>query len=313
MKTPMASATLALVLVATVFVWLGLYASLLNGDTTDTSPPGDGRAFRHRSDDFVVANGAEPFSFTLVTQSSPERLWLLRETCQRWTGPIVLAVYVRSADATVVADDHLWVPMPDGSKAKIGEGVCTNATVITYVASGGGGDAADAGGGERKERRAAAAADYPVNRLRNLAVAAVRTTHFFYIDIDFWPAADLEQRLVAYSAAGGVEGGSGSGNGGVSGPFRRWFAAERSAIVVPAFDLLAVSKGCPYADHCRQTYQRTAPRTFPQLQKCLDDRGCQVRGARGTLARKSVVCLILVLVVFVVLLLPHASHPVRRA
>lgn len=38
---------------------------------------------------------------------------------------------------------------------------------------------------------------YPVNRLRNVAVKAVQTTHFLMTDIDIWPDANAYHALHA--------------------------------------------------------------------------------------------------------------------
>ena len=189
------------------------------------------------------------FSVTLVTQSSPERLWLLRETCDRWRGPIVVVVFVQSADLAV-SGAHLRIPLADGTTGMVGGDICPNARVITHHPALDGEDPATA--------------RFPVNRLRNIGVAAVHTSHFFYLDIDFWPMHGLEQQLALYAA---------------SDAYGKVFAEERQAVIVPAFNFLSVSNRCPYAVSCRQTYQRTAPQTFPQLQDCLDKRGCQVRVA----------------------------------
>lgn len=40
-----------------------------------------------------------------------------------------------------------------------------------------------------------ASVPYPVNMLRNLALCHVKTTHFVYVDMDFWPSSTLYTRL----------------------------------------------------------------------------------------------------------------------
>lgn len=193
-----------------------------------------------------TSDDSSDFAVTLVTQSSPERLWLLRETCLRWRGPIVLVAFVRSED-TADSESHLYIPLQNGTKGKIGSTVCPNVEVVTYHPALDGNDPSTS--------------RYPVNKLRNIGIAAVRTSHFLYLDIDFWPSSTIEQHLAQFHKHE---------------PYRKIFEADKSAVVVPAFNFLAISNGCLYADTCRQTYQRNAPRTFHQLRQCLDERRCQV-------------------------------------
>ena len=224
---------------------LGLSWDLL----THPAPP------RHQHDSLrrVGTNThVEMFSVTLVTQSSPERLWLMRETCVRWTGPIVLVVFERSEEA-LSSGEHLRIPMPDGSTAAIGEGVCPQADVIQYFPGDYGEDPMTS--------------SFPVNRLRNIGIDAVKTSHFFYLDIDFWPASDLEQRFNAYAAA--------------SSPYAPLFAHDHTAVVVPAFKMMPLKRGgCQFANLCRQSYQRQAPKNFRDLRECLNLQQCEVRSLR---------------------------------
>eukprot|EP00750_Incisomonas_marina_P000542 INCI10413.1.p1 GENE.INCI10413.1~~INCI10413.1.p1 ORF type:complete len:394 (-),score=47.78 INCI10413.1:125-1306(-) len=190
----------------------------------------------------------ENFSVTLVTQSSPERLWLMRETCVRWTGPIVLVVFERSEEA-LSTGAHLLIPMPDGSTAAVGEDVCPQAHVIQYFPGDYGEDPMTS--------------SFPVNRLRNIGIDAVKTSHFFYLDIDFWPASDLEQRVNAYAAA--------------NSPYAPLFAQDHTAVVVPAFNMMPLERGgCQFANSCRQSYQRQAPKKMRDLRECLHLQQCQI-------------------------------------
>ena len=38
---------------------------------------------------------------------------------------------------------------------------------------------------------------YPINKLRNLAISLVETTHYFLCDIDMWPSKELYPLLVS--------------------------------------------------------------------------------------------------------------------
>lgn len=108
---------------------------------------------------------AEDVSFTLVSQLSGDRLWMVPYHCERWgaTNPMSIVVFTdRPADEVKMAlvlkgcsNDHLTVQTVSMSK---------------YDPSG---------------------TEYPVNLMRNLALSAVKTSHIVYADVDFWPSSDL--------------------------------------------------------------------------------------------------------------------------
>lgn len=47
----------------------------------------------------------QELDFTLVSQTSPDRLWMLAHLCRRWEGPFVLAVYMQDGAFTEVMND----------------------------------------------------------------------------------------------------------------------------------------------------------------------------------------------------------------
>ena len=49
---------------------------------------------------------------------------------------------------------------------------------------------------KKNSRRQAARPElFPVNALRNLAISSVKTSHFMYLDVDFWPSSNLYDQL----------------------------------------------------------------------------------------------------------------------
>lgn len=130
----------------------------------------------------------EEVSFTLVTQCTDGRLWMLEHHCARWSNnhqaPISLVVYtnrtlqdVQQQLRQMHCDDQVTVQVHPSD------------TLI----------------------------DYPINVLRNMALQAVKTSHAMYIDVDFWPSADLHHVLNLHKA--------------------HLAADYRQALVVPAFAL----------------------------------------------------------------------------
>lgn len=106
----------------------------------------------------------EQVDFTVVTQSSEDRLWMLEYHCQRWPGPISVSVFTELPVETV--RDMIY---------------CSNSSrLMVQTVS-----------GYSEE-------EYPVNVLRNVALRAVKTSHVVYVDIDFWEATDLHASLLLH-------------------------------------------------------------------------------------------------------------------
>lgn len=48
---------------------------------------------------YSAEDKGQAMDFTLVSQTSPDRLWMLAHLCRRWEGPFVLAVYMQDDEA----------------------------------------------------------------------------------------------------------------------------------------------------------------------------------------------------------------------
>lgn len=123
----------------------------------------------------------ENVSFTLVTQASLDRLWILQHHCQRWPAPrpISIAVYLPPPDDTTTAETTTEVT-PESIARQLDEDFqCdTSRMTVTLLR-----------GNSPMDR-------YPVNMLRNLAIRKVRTSHFFYTDSDFLISDGLYDELM---------------------------------------------------------------------------------------------------------------------
>jgi hypothetical protein len=112
---------------------------------------------------------------------------------------------------------------------------------------------------------------YPVNELRNLAIARVRTSHFLLCDVDLWPDEQLYDRLHAL---------------GASVAHNATFADPKVAIVVPAFsrevktDCASSTGKEDHADASRMaSCHREAdamPATFEDLKRCIVAKECHI-------------------------------------
>lgn len=110
-----------------------------------------------------------PPTISLVIQSSLDRIWLLKETCKRWTSPIVLVIHISQA----LPDDE---PPPWSDLLA----VCQHIKVVPYSTP------------------ELAAWQYPINQLRNAGLSALETSHFLVLDVDFIPSTTLESVLLEY-------------------------------------------------------------------------------------------------------------------
>jgi hypothetical protein len=139
----------------------------------------------------MVASTNE-INYTLVTQCSEDRLWMMEHHCARWRAkyftfedsssndneneslfpPISVAVYTNQSSLLV----HQYLVSELGCHS-------SSLTVQTFYTANG------------NASNTASLEAYPVNVLRNMALMAVRTTYVLYIDIDFWPSADLYDTL----------------------------------------------------------------------------------------------------------------------
>eukprot|EP00965_Chrysotila_dentata_P128385 4244991-Pleurochrysis_carterae.AAC.4 len=100
---------------------------------------------------------------------------------------------------------------------------------------------------------------YPINWLRNRGIGCVHTSHYFALDIDFWPSAEIGNALL---------------------PALRSWPDFPQALVIPNFQ--RSGHGCRNsADKfaCRAEYvsgELTMPRTFAELQSCIAEQNCAV-------------------------------------
>ena len=182
-------------------------------------PPGRGRGeFRTRLDGAppCTALASSDVTYTLVTQLSEDRLWMMGQHCRRWgTGaPISAVVYTDRSPRDV--EDRM-----------VRDGCARDQLAVGTVATAG-----------------YAPTEYPVNRMRNLALSQVGTTHVMYVDVDFWESTHLHDVLTSENV-------------------REEMAADpRLAAVVPAFEIL---RQCREYRDCRDENLAVMPNTTQQM------------------------------------------------
>mmetsp|Transcript_55248 Transcript_55248/g.81951 ORF Transcript_55248/g.81951 Transcript_55248/m.81951 type:complete len:424 (-) Transcript_55248:239-1510(-) len=190
-------------------------------------------------------------SISLVMQSTLDRLWLLEETCKRWTDPIIVVVYydalsdVNTDTAAVDASEHElahepWLPILDWTNR------CPQVTFIPFS----------------KQDPTEESWQYPINKLRNVGLDNIETTHFLVVDIDFIPSSNLPYVIKENL---------------------KHVTGERDALVIPAFERVT-PRGCSKPSECRSFLREDTsfiPSTFDELKACHDAKDCIVFQSRN--------------------------------
>ena len=131
--------------------------------------PGDFKLNTPNAPSCSVPLKGEEVSFTLVSQLSNDRMWMIPYHCKRWGNHPISVVVFSNRDAKEVKDNA------------VKEG-CTEEQLTVQTVS--------------RTKYDPTGTEYPVNILRNLALSAVKTTHVVYADVDFWPAKNLHDILM---------------------------------------------------------------------------------------------------------------------
>ena len=139
------------------------------------------------------------FRYLILLIPSTNRLLFLKVILEKWSGPISAALALTSAEyATYSQSVRNIIPFSIPSRL----------TIIPF---------------ELDARKA-----FPVNRLRNIAIKACKTSHFLYNDIDFMPSGKTsffhyKEKDNLYENLMRIP--------------ERFLNADRQAIIVPAFEI----------------------------------------------------------------------------
>jgi hypothetical protein len=155
-----------------------------------------------------------PYSVSLVSQTTSDRAWMVDSICQRWQGPIAIAVFI----------PYQAPPL---------EPFACNDRISSHI---------------HQAQSREELIEYPVNKLRNIAIQLVQTTHFLMADIDFWPSQGLYKEILAQ---------------------RSWHLKNPTfGMIVPAFQ--RASDGCRTIETCRFQSLRDnfMPHDLNSLKQC---------------------------------------------
>ena len=118
-------------------------------------------------------------SMTLTTQLSLDRMWIMKHQCDRWPGPISIAIDLPvSENDKDNAQDEKKVMQDLEMKLHCD----LSRTTVTIL------------------KGRPSTSKFPINVLRNLAFEGVKTTHAAYVDSDFLISSDLHEYLMTTAA-----------------------------------------------------------------------------------------------------------------
>jgi hypothetical protein len=212
-------------------VAVGSHSSVREGTDTDIalSPVTFERFSADSSPVCTAPLQAADVRYTLVTQCSYDRLWMMEQHCARWgtssagtTGSLGPAISM--AVWTNETADHIREELTAMGCHPLSVSVQTLPLPVPDTDS----DSDTASSSEQT------LADYPVNVLRNMALSQVQTSHVAYVDVDFWESTDLHANLMLPHV-------------------RQQLAREgpKAALVIPAFMLRRqCRRDVPYNHDC---------------------------------------------------------------
>lgn len=130
---------------------------------------------------------------------SIQRLFYLPHLLKRWNGPVSLTVFLKSEEEEEALNQFL-AETP----------LSSSLTICRFIASN--------------------PAEYPYNRLRNIALRHVTTSHFWVMDMDMWPSRNAYETLLSLDA--------------------HYLQDEYLAVIVPAFEYKKDMTECNSFEKC---------------------------------------------------------------
>jgi len=205
---------------------------------------------------------------TLVLQCSLNRIWILKETCARWKDPIVAVV-------SLGRKEHRMNKLGRAAALTGFNKNCPQLTLVEYVLDDSPPVASDMNGNDDAvyDEEEDQQDRYPVNRLRNVGLDHVRTSHVLTLDVDFVPSQNLHEVIRKVLVSASKPSASDNANNENSN-----YYDEKHAIVVPAFE-----RKKPRDDDGKSDYlwlkrnSKFIPRTFDELRECVfESEQCEV-------------------------------------
>lgn len=169
-----------------------------------------------------------PNEVTIIAATTPNRLTFLPSLLKRWPGQFSIAVKVKAGEERLVRKTLRQLSLPDRVR------------LVLYLTP-------------PKHKHYL---QFPVNKLRNLAIVNIVTTHFLVLDMDMWPIHSLYTEIQRIP--------------------KDVMDSDSSAIIVPAFFLKkeAILSKCGSLMECAMVSERNFPGTREELKECVDRGDC---------------------------------------
>ncbi|KAK8806113.1 hypothetical protein WA171_007198, partial [Blastocystis sp. BT1] len=168
----------------------------------------------------VSPSPSSGYDVTLTTQSTIERVEFFPFMLERWTGEFSIAMFITRTNEKDYRQAMRSTAYPD------------RLHLTEFIAE------------DNK--------NYPINMLRNLAIEAVKTSHFWLADMDMWPSLGLREALMELPS--------------------NELARDDLAVIVPAFELKGVESGSWKSSALRAS--RKIPNNRSQLKECIAKKRC---------------------------------------
>ncbi|KAK8811692.1 glycosyltransferase-like protein LARGE1 [Blastocystis sp. ATCC 50177/Nand II] len=185
------------------------------------------------------------FDVTMISQTSTERLFYFPHLLGRWGGFMSITIFVHQKEQAEV-------------EAFIAQGAFPARLRLTlYVVDVGRPDCVFHRAG--RKLKCIPEKIYPLNRLRNLAIANVLTSHFVVFDMDMWPARNAYQTLITLP--------------------QTYLANPYNVMIVPAFSMppnYFYSRKCTTLQSCIELVMQDYPETKSDMVRCLRSSGCTI-------------------------------------
>lgn len=201
----------------------------------------------------------EKIFISLVLQSTPDRLWIVEEICHSWNyhtsenNPIILVVYNDNNHNEWQSQYSQWTS--SSNETSKDNTVCPNLQIYSI-------NAPIVLGNDKPFY-------YPINKLRNIGLMYIQTSHFMVMDIDFVPSFHLSSFLHSYLQQTHHDD-----------EMPVLHQSMKKALVIPAFQYGSKSElqesPCSTTRECQDLLKKKQPKTISELKSCISDNNCIV-------------------------------------
>ena len=179
-----------------------------------------------------ISRASGPVSVSIVTSCTEERLAFMPYLLKRWPSYFTIALQVKKKNVKSATQLVSGLHLPE------------RVSVVLYVIPN-------------------SSNSFYVNSLRNVAIQAIRTTHFVVLDMDMWPMSNLFDELMHLPQS--------------------ILESNTSAVIVPASFLrqAPILKNCTTLLECALLSESLFPKNKEELINCVQRRECSHSKEKG--------------------------------